>query len=97
MGRFTHTLRGLGSWGRRLVPNALLSLVSLGKGGLPQLLKVTSAPPLRLTEGPLGPWVAANGRDSLGTVILGEGGRREAAAGAEAMGWGPRSESTIFF
>ncbi|EPY78237.1 G-rich sequence factor 1 [Camelus ferus] len=91
MGRFTHTLRGLGSWGRRLVPNALLSLVSLGKGGLPQLLKVTSAPPLRLTEGPLGPWVAANGRDSLGTVILGEGGRREAAAGAEAMGWGPRN------
>lgn len=74
-GSRTH-LRGLGSWGRRLDPSALLALVSLGKGGLPQLLKVTSAPSLPLTEGPLGPWVTADGKDSLETDNGGGGPRR---------------------
>lgn len=76
-------LRGLGLWGGRLVPSAPLPVVLLGKAGCPGVLKVTSAPPLPLTEGPLGSWVAADKEDSLETIILGEEGRREGASRTE--------------
>lgn len=63
MGRFTHRVTWAGFVGkepRRL--GAPLSLVSLGKGGLPQFTEghLCTSPPL--AEGPLGPWVAADGR-----------------------------------
>lgn len=72
-GRFTHSYVRWALGGRSLVASAPLSLVSLGKGGPPQFTEghLCTSPPL--AEGPLGPWVAADGEDGVETEIVGEG------------------------
>lgn len=66
---------GLGGCGRsRLVPGAVLALESPGKGGLPQLLKVTSASSDGRSFRTVG---HRRWKDSLETDIGGGGLRRE--------------------